>query len=629
MAVNELTVLYYQNTGTVTQMELEDIESCSVRRTSKVKNNSAEITLKNPIVNFIAGRPITKWVNDDGSLKFKAPRAIGVAAQTNPEKIEIFAKQSVDVSNTIDISSTSTDRLFTGFITEIEGTGTAKSTSLRLKLTDRNTILLNNNGVGIYNRPHTTGTITGVTSTTITDSSKSWTTNEHKGKIALLTSGSTEYRYTIISNDGDTLTVKPDDDVSGDGFEVDDTFEICWTTPSILVNQILNIKEAYGGPPDDQIQAKFDFEDSDRKLIGAVGTHSLTLNGGSYTTNSLAGRYGHITSGTEKGKGLTIKSNTSNVITFYGDTDLTTLNISAGVDYFTIAGEDSGVETMRPDGSAYSAIAFSKAFKPFYEWCEELSQVKNLNTGEELNDTATELVCEIPGVYHVNVRNVFFWFYPSSESAMEIDVSSNTVVGSDDVIHEVKGRKIRNKVKDNINFIIYRYKNFNGIELLDYYYNPLGGAPTVQDCYRPYYTVSNSIIKEAYVAGEIDSEEYGATISSYGSPYPVWWSQSSDTAAPTSDNEYIALFEEECIYRCNFRAEAEVNKSGNGRWEGTINLDFEPIQVNEVLSLTDYALGVPETKMRITEVTYQMRKDSFRSDIKIEEDMDPYSENTV
>ena len=627
MAVNEMKIIYYQDGGSITEIELKDILSCSVRRTSKVKNNSAELTLKNPIRGMSGTRPLHKWVNDDGTLVFKTPRRIGIAALENPEKIEIFAKQLVDATDSVNTASSSKDRLFTGFITEAEGKGSAKSTTLKLKLTDRNTILLNNNGVGIYNKPDDKGTITGVTASTITDSAQSWTTNEHIGKIVLLLDGTTEYRYTIISNTGTVLTVKPDSDVSGDGFGVDDTFEVCWTTPSILYDQVHNIIEAYKGSEEDQLIAKFDFEDSDRRQITTVASHALTLDGAAFTINGLAGRYGHITSGSAKGKGLTIRSNTADTLTFYGDTDLTTLSVTANTDYFTISGEDSGIETMRPDGSAYTAITFSKAFKPFYEWCEELSQIVNLNTDPEVNSDTVDIVCEIPGVYHVDTRNVFFWFYPSDESTMEVDVSSNTTVGSDDVIHEVKGRSVKNKVKDNINFIIYRYKNFNGVELLDYYFNSLNGAPTVQDCYRPYYTISNEILKAAFTAGEIDSEEYGATISSYGSPYPAWLSKSAEYVAATNDAEYIALFEIECIYRCDIRAEAEVNKSGNGRWEGSVQLDFEPIQVNEVMSFTDYALGVPTTKMRITEVSYQMRKGAFRSDIKIEEDLDPYSES--
>lgn len=627
MAVNKLTCLYYQNDGVVTEIELEDVKSCSVRRTAKVKNNSGEILLKNPITRVIAGRPLTKWVNDDGTLIFKTPRRIGIASLNEPEKIEIFAKQMVDAADTLETTSSSTDRLFTGFITEIEGKGDSKSTTLKLKLTDRNTILLNNNGVGIYSKPREEGTITGVTSTTITDSSKSWTTDTYKGQIVLLMDGTDEYRYTIISNTDDTLTVKPDDDVSGDGFAVDDTFEICWTVPSILHDQVINIRDAYNGAEEDQIIPQFDFESSDRKQISAIGTHTLTLSGASYSVNELKDRYGHITSGSAKGRGFTIKSNTADTITLYGTTDLTTLGIVASTDYFTIAGEDSGIETIRPDGSAYPAITFSKAFKPFYEWCEELSQVENLNTATEINDASVDIVCQIPAVYHVNVKNIFFWFYPSDEAAMEIDVSSNTSVGEDTAYHEVKGRSVKNKVKDNINFIIYRYKNFDGIELLDYRFDALSGAPTVQDCYRPYYTVSNAIIKEAYTSGEIDSEEYGATILfAYPGTYPVWWSSSTDDAAPSDDADYKDLFEKECIYRCNFRADAEINKSGNGRWEGTVALDFEPIQINEAINFTDYSLGVPTTKMRIKEVTFQMRKDSFRSDIKIEEDLDPYSE---
>ena len=640
MAVDGISIKYHRtdDSGNVIEiMELaEDYVNASVRRTGEVKNNSADITVANPLIKYIGTMPIHRWVNDDGSLIFKTPRKPGGSAiYQNEEKIEIFAKAHTQ-NDAIDTTATSPDRLFTGFINEIEGEGSDNHTHLKLKLKDRNSILLNNVGVGIYNNTYSSGTATGVSATTLTDGTKSWTTNELKGKVLIATHGATDYRYTIISNTATVITVRPDDDISGDGVAISDVYVVSWTTPSIIVDQVLLYQNRVVNQSD-KIIAAFDFESSSRYKISAIGTYTLTMSGASYTANSLKGRYGFITSGVGKGHRFNIKSNTTDTITVYGDTDLTTLGVVANTDYLIIAGLTSGVETMRPDGSAYPSITFAKAFKPLYEWFNELCEVKNTNTTDELTVSATSLVISRPLTYHVSPSNVLYVFATRDSPELIIDTTKNAAVSPDDKYHRVvAGRKPKNKVADSTNFIIFRYKDFDGVELLDYEFNALSGAPVVKDCYKPYFTVSNELINASYNSDktkaykEIDAAAYGANINALaydGNSYPVWWSYSTSDVMPATEQAYKDMFEIEANYKGHIRAQSDINISGTGKWESSIPLDFEIIEINTMVKYYDYPFGINGVIMRVKDISYNMNKNSFRTSITIKEDEDEYAKS--
>jgi len=73
-----------------------------------------------------------------------------------------------------------------------------------------------------------TGTVTSITETVLTDSTKSWSTNEHRYRTLVITSGAaTGNRYTIDANDSTSLTLTGDTLVS-DGVQVGDDYAIVY-----------------------------------------------------------------------------------------------------------------------------------------------------------------------------------------------------------------------------------------------------------------------------------------------------------------------------------------------------------------------------------------------------------------
>jgi len=70
------------------------------------------------------------------------------------------------------------------------------------------------------------GTVTGISTATLTDGAQSWDTDEHNGRTLLITSGSAIGNlYTIDDTTGTTL-VCTGDDLEADGVAVDDTFMV-------------------------------------------------------------------------------------------------------------------------------------------------------------------------------------------------------------------------------------------------------------------------------------------------------------------------------------------------------------------------------------------------------------------
>ena len=630
MAVNEAKILYYRTDdggNIVETIEMTDYLSASVKRTATAKNNNCDITLKNPIKKVLSsGQPIHKWINDDGTIIFKTPKKINKEIFSGEEVIEVFARR-IDSASTFDVSSTSPYKLFTGTITEISGSGDYKKSELKLKLVDRTFVLMNTNGVGSYEYPVYESTLTGATSTTLTDSTQSWTTNELKGKVIVVTHSGTDYTYTITSNTATVITLRTDDNATSVGITTGDTYKIGWTTPSIFVDQI-NKRASRDSIPTSTIIVNYDFENQERYQVGSLTTNTITVSGASFTVDEFKDRRMYITSGTSKGLRANILSNDSDTITFYGTPKLITNGVSAS-DYFIICDVESGVETMRPAGSSYPPITFAKEFKPLHEWFSELSEVSYVNTAAEINDPNEDLVIKKPVHYYINYANVFFSNYVNNNPGYYLDITKKTPIAPDVKGHRIISRNLGNKVLENVNFIIFRYKDFDGVELLDFVFDQTSGSPTIQDSYRPYLTISNSLLKRAYDNGEISSAEYGATIDSGytdGTKFPGWWNPLLDTSKtfPTSNSEYKTLFSIKALSDAKARAQAEINSAGNAQWSGTITLDFERFEVNEEINYTDYPIGIPGTDFRIKDISYSLTKSNMRTTITIEQDVDDY-----
>jgi len=130
------------------------------------------------------------------------------------------------------------------------------------------------------------GTVTSASSTGLTDTSKAWATDEHKGRLVRTTGGTGPNQVKHISNSGvTTLTIGG---LSGDWAITPDT-----TTTYMI----------YEGPP----------VETNKATSGSTTT--FVVSGAAWSVNKWAGYSLEITAGAQSGTTRTIVSNTSTTLT--------------------------------------------------------------------------------------------------------------------------------------------------------------------------------------------------------------------------------------------------------------------------------------------------------------------------
>jgi hypothetical protein len=143
------------------------------------------------------------------------------------------------------------------------------------------------------------GTATAIGSSAITDSSKTWGTNEHVGRLVRLTGGTGSGQVKKIgSNTATVLTINTQDSLWATNPAVSTTFAI------------------YEGPPATTAKAT------------SGSTTTFVVSGAQWATNKWAGYSLEITAGTQSGNTRTIASNTNTTLTvaaFAGAIDSTSI----------------------------------------------------------------------------------------------------------------------------------------------------------------------------------------------------------------------------------------------------------------------------------------------------------------
>lgn len=114
-------------------LSFTDVEMISIKRDSEAKASYATIKLKNPLERFITGfsSPISKYVSKSNKLRFN-----------EGDTIKIYAALITEVRN-LDISTTSTDLLMTGEISEVTVKGKDNGCKILLKIVDKTWAMLN------------------------------------------------------------------------------------------------------------------------------------------------------------------------------------------------------------------------------------------------------------------------------------------------------------------------------------------------------------------------------------------------------------------------------------------------------------------------------------------------------
>lgn len=619
MGVVNVKVRHYGSDGL--QSDISDIKRISVRKGSKLTNNSMDIVIRNKLSGKLS----------DGSLKFSQQDSSGDLAYKTPatmtgiviheDKLMVWA--NIDESNSgLDISDESNDLVFVGRLKEVNESDDSGKRELKLTSTDRTYELLNRTWVGDFPSVSDSGTLSGVSGNTLTDSSASWVTDEHKGKVVTISSGSGSGRsYLITSNTATTLTLRSVDAPLSDGVVSSDSYQIGWTSPSIQRSVIRQISQKFRfeGYSSDGVKvndtfdvatgtiygadARFDFEGATEFIPSGVTNTTITSASAGWTTDAYKDLFCYVLSGSAKGKRYRIISNTSDTLTLHSkstasDDGLTTSD--------TVMIQGGFIETLRPDGSEFPTISMVKVFKPVFEWISQLTAPDHINSMTELE--TNNLIISRSLLFHIDTQDRYHCYRVDDTPTISIDSSDSTTYKTT----RVSGGK---KLFGTTNMIIYRYRNMNKIDQLGVYYEAGTGIPMAKDSYRPMISISEGMQLEAIKAGQ-QSAYY-----TYPSSYPITPVWDRQQRAVNSDSEYNTNFEEEADLRCKAFAQALIKGRANPLW--VLNWEIKgkaDISVNSLLEVTHAPLGLKRYLLRVVEIDHSITKNGYFTNLKLKED---------
>ena len=619
MGVVNVKVRHYGSDGS--ESDISDIKSITARKGSKLTNNSMDIILRNKLYGKLADGTLKYSEQDsDGNLVFKTPATM-TGVVIHEDKLMVWA--NVDETNAgLDVSDDSNDLVFVGRIKEVNGGDDSGKRELKLTSTDRTYELLNRTWVGDFPKISNTGTLSGVSGNTLSDSSASWIANEHVGKVVTITSGTGSGKsYLITSNTSTSLTLRSVDTPSPDGVAASDTYQIGWTSPSIqraVIRQISQ-KFRFEGYDSDGVKvndtydvatgtiygadARFDFEGAVEFTPSSVTNTTITNSSASWETDAYKDLFCYVLSGTAKGKRYRIISNTATTLTLHSKSIASDDGLTSS-DIVMIQG--GFIETMRPDGSEYPTISMVKVFKPVFEWISQLTAPDHINSYSELLNN--DLVITRSLLFHIDTRDRYHCFRVDDEPTISLDSSDSSTYKTT----RVSGGK---KLFGTTNMIIYRYKNMNQVDQLGVYYQAGTGAPIVKDSYRPMISISEGMQLEAIKAGQ-QSGYY-----KYPSSYPVVpvWDRQQRTA--NSDSDYNDYFEDEADLRCRAFAQGLIKGRANPLWVLSWEIKGKAdISVNSLLEVTHAPLGLKKYLLRVVEVDHSITNKGFFTNLKLKED---------
>ena len=284
-----------------------------------------------------------------------------------------------------------------------------------------------------------------------------------------------------------------------------------------------------------------------------------------------------------------------------------------------------GIQTLDSTGAAYGSAEISKVAKPAYEIYQELSQAEY--TGEASG---------VPNRFHVDKSNSLRWFYPDDTVRHVIVEGTETAQSatyfhpvlaasqsfSDSRIHKVVKSDMTYAVYDVVNFIIYKAgQDLVNEQVTFFAYQDGSGVPVSKDSFRSWEDISRELKRReaAYpLTGTKNltfskNDEYAVTNTSGTTSWGVAYITSTDY-----NNKFIL----EARRLATARAQAEFDKTGNPRWQGSIELKGEhSFDVNDTLVFTSARNGIRNIFMRVTGVKHNVNSGGWFTTIDVKEEV--------
>ena len=279
-----------------------------------------------------------------------------------------------------------------------------------------------------------------------------------------------------------------------------------------------------------------------------------------------------------------------------------------------------GVQALDSAGLAYASVEISKVAKPAYEIYQELSQPEF--TGEDSG---------IPNRFHIDKNNSLRWFYPDDTvrhvlaEGTEVVQSAtyvHPVLGTDQTfadtrIHKIVKTKMVYAVYDIVNFIIYKAgQDLLNQQITFFTYKDGSGTPVSKDSFRSWEDIARELKRRETARGNIafsKNDEYTITLTSGTTSWGVAYSTSTDY-----NNKFIL----EARRLATGRSQDEFDKTGNPRWEGSIEIKGEhSFDVNDSMIFTSARNGIRNKFMRIIGVKHNVNSGGWFTTIEAKEEV--------
>lgn len=265
------------------------------------------------------------------------------------------------------------------------------------------------------------------------------------------------------------------------------------------------------------------------------------------------------------------------------------------------------IQDARPDASAYPVVSIGMLFKPIYDWIEELSTTEYTNSSTEITN-GTE-ACTLKHVYYVDKENKFHWFYPDNTNDYDIDSS----VVSDD--GEVRTVRLKKSTFDVVNVVFFNAgRGLVNEPILGYYFNKNTKESKLKYKYIPYTDISTNLRKAEAALGNITINE-DQTITVNVTSGTTSWGESYSSQSDYEDKFFLHA---QSIGKG--RAIRFTAKRGSPRWKGDIMLKGKQYVPGELLAFTCPEIGLRNQSLRIQKATHQINKNSWATQLDLEED---------
>lgn len=274
--------------------------------------------------------------------------------------------------------------------------------------------------------------------------------------------------------------------------------------------------------------------------------------------------------------------------------------------------------------TSFPTISMAKVWKPVYEWINELSQIENLNTANELSD-ASDIVYGRPFLYYVDEENRFHWF--ETDNTVDSTITIGTTTG-------IYNYKLDKKVFDTVNFLIFRGgENLYGKGTLDYYIEDTSNIKTNRMRVIAMTDIAKKLIQNEIALGNLILDNTQTVFTFSGNNYKAdAYGFTTGWGVDTTgfdDDDYNNALEAE-IYRVGrARCRSLAKGLAHARYKGTLRTKGQRVTIGSLFNINNKNLGQDSELIRVMEVHDTINKNGWTSDISIEQDQEAIIEGDV